>query len=127
MSLVNVVVLIYIAWVKYIANVCPTCSQLLPIRVSGVGIALSGLAASIILALTIYLSNKIKLLQIISLVLAGICSTIALYLQLIQSMSLYKICWPCAVSLKYGRKCFSLVRRARVEYPGCNIPYQTAG
>lgn len=96
-SFINSLVLLFNIWIKYNIDACTSCNQSLPIPISSVTIALIGFVTALILTLITILSNKHKLFQIMSILLAGICSFFASYLELIQIKWL-KICYPCTIS-----------------------------
>jgi len=105
-SIVNCLILIYTAWIKY-NGTCPSCNQLVPIPVNSVFIALAGIVACIVQAVLTYLHGKGILCLFWALLIAGISSSVASYLQVIQFLWAKNLCYPCltAASLFYLMFC----------------------
>ncbi|MHB9094614.1 MAG: hypothetical protein ACYC21_08060 [Eubacteriales bacterium] len=106
-SIINILVLLYATWIKYNTEACPSCNQLILVPVSGVFVAVAGLVTTVILTAAIYLSSRGKLYRFAALVIAGISSTVASYLQVVQFLWAKKLCYPCltAATLFYLTFC----------------------
>jgi len=123
-SVLNGLVLIYAAWVKYNTGTCPSCNQPIPFPFSGVAVALAGFLACIILAFFVYLQERSKLYRYGALFTAGCSSAVASYLQIIQLLWAKKLCYPCftAASLFYLSFGLLLYKFIKWRYFNSSIP-----
>jgi len=95
--LFNMVLLVYIAWVKH-RLACSTCGQLVVLPVDNVTVALIGALASLVLFVLTTLSGHTRFAKVFALALATGCTWVSLYLQIFQFRWQAGLCPLCLVA-----------------------------
>jgi uncharacterized membrane protein len=99
-SVINTVLLLYIAWIKYApqSSVCSSCGNTSFLPVSGVYIALSGAIVCAILAILLILGKNQKIFNILGVITATISAFTASFLQAVQFTISKDFCYYCFVA-----------------------------
>ncbi len=94
----DMAILLYIAWIKYNAETCLSCSQQTVTPINGVYIALLGFGAALILAVLHSFTARLKIFRFLTLGLATISASSASYLQAAQLSRAINLCYYCLIA-----------------------------
>lgn len=98
LSIFNVILLSYTGWIKYSYTGCTSCNQVFFLPINSVGVALLGVATSLLLAIFSYLYTNSNTLQYTTLIISASCSCVASFLQIAQFLWKKDICYYCLAS-----------------------------
>ncbi|NCO66821.1 MAG: hypothetical protein COW32_08360 [Candidatus Aquicultor secundus] len=93
--LINALLLVYTAWLKYNGDACPSCNDLSSFEINGIYIASVGAFASLVLAGLYIATSFRKGLKLLLFILSAVFASLASYLQVIQFYSADDYCYFC--------------------------------
>ena len=98
LALLNCVMLLYIAWIKYTDAGCAVCTQFYFLNINEVAIAILGFVGSLTLFLLGYYFQHNYMAQFVSLILSALIAGIATFLQVVQYVWSQSYCYYCGVA-----------------------------